>query len=179
MKLTSPTTWLRKLGLLSGQSIKRNPLGRRSWSHQPEILENRALLSASTIGSDTIMEVAPVHAKAAIQFPQVAGTWDVDVVGQGTGTVIVTQDGAKVTASFEVPTLGSFVAKGHFAGAHPHEIVSRVRVTIPDVGRVRIRTEINFPEDSANPTTFTGTAEAKGKHHFQQHFDFTGTKQGG
>ncbi len=177
MKLMSATTWLRNWDLFSGRSTKRNPFGRQCWTYQAETLENRALLSASANAPDTVINVAPIHAKAAVQFPQVAGTWDVDFVGQGTGTADVTQDGAKVTASFDVPTLGSFVAKGHFSGAHPHDIVSRVRVTFPVVGRVRIRTEISFPEDSANPTTFTGTAEAKGKHHFEQQFNFTGTKQ--
>ncbi len=179
MKLTSPTKWLRSLGLFSGHPTKRNSSGRERWSYQAETLEDRALLSASTIAPDTVSDISPIHAKAAVQFPQVAGTWDVVVAGQqGTGTATLTQDGSHVTATFQVPGLGNIVLDGHFTRAHSHELVSRARVTLPEVGRVRISSEITFPENAQSPLTFTGSSELKGKHHLEQHYEFTATKQG-
>ncbi|MDB5335587.1 MAG: hypothetical protein JWN70_1206 [Planctomycetaceae bacterium] len=177
MKLTSPTTWLRNLGLCSGDPIKRNPFGRQRWSYQAETLEDRALLSACAITPDTVAEVAPANAKASIQFPQVAGTWDIQVAGQGSGSAILTQDGAQVTATFQAPGLGNIVLNGHFTRAHSHELSGKSHLTIPEIGKVRISSEITFPEGSANPTTFIGSAEVKGKHHFEQHYEFTATMQ--
>lgn len=177
MTLTTLTR-LRNWVWFSGHPTRRNPVGRKHWSYQAENLEDRALLSAAAIAPDTVMEVAPANAKAAVQFPQVAGTWDIEVVGQGTGTAIVTQNGAQVTVTFQAPGLGNIVLNGHFTRAHSHELSGRAHLTLPEIGRVRIQSEITFPENAESPLTFTGSSEVKGKHHFEQHYEFNGTKQG-
>ena len=173
MYFASPSTWLRSLSLFSRQPVKRTPVMRPRWGHQTETLEDRALLSATALATDhEAADVAQIQARAAVQFPQVAGTWDIDVVGIGSGTATLSQRGARVIASIDVPGIGEFEVRGRFKRSSPTEISGTRRISIPEIGRVRVRAEISFPSDTTNPTTFNGSVSATGLN-----FSFTGTKQ--
>lgn len=173
MNIVFPTAWLRNLSLFSRQPVKRTPVIRPRWGHHTESLEDRALLSATALTTDhAAAAVAPIQARAAVQFPQVTGTWDIDVDGIGAGTATLTQKGARVVASIDIPGIGEFEIRGRFKRSSPDEISGTKRILIPELGRVRVHADINFPSGTINPTTFTGSVEAG-----DLNFTFTGTKQ--
>jgi len=160
--------WLKKLGMSTGRIAKRSVRDRGRWELASELLESRAMLSAAA---------APVAAqvagsKASFEVPNVAGTWDVTVTGLGAGTATITQNGTKLSTVISVEGFTPFTVPGKFKKSSPHSIDGKTKVTLPEVGKVLIRTHIEFPEQG-NPTTFTGEANVVG-----QSYAITGTKQG-
>ena len=158
MKMTSPKTWFQSLGLLARQPAKRISISKQRWGYQTECLEDRALLSAASVAPDTTpADVATANARAAVQYPQVSGSWDVEVAGLGVGTATFVQRNARVVATVDIPGVGEIKLRGRFSRDNPTEFVSNTRVKLPEIGRVKLHTEVNFPNET-NPTTFTGTS---------------------
>lgn len=158
MKMTSPKTWFQSLGLLARQPAKRISISKQRWGYQAECLEDRALLSAATVAPDTApAEVTTANARAAVQYPQVSGSWDVEVAGLGVGTATFVQRNARVVATVDIPGVGEIKLRGRFSRDNPTELVSNTRVKLPEIGRVKLHTEISFPNET-NPATFTGTS---------------------
>lgn len=168
---TTWQNWMSTLGLAS-RPTKRSVRDRHRWELSSELLEGRALLSAVS-AAPAAADVA--HARASFQVPNVAGTWDVTIAGGGTGTAVVTQDGAKVTAVISVPDFPQFeqfTVSGKFTSKHPHSILDTSKLKLPVVHKILIKTNIEFPEE-ASPTTFSGEININ-----RQDYSITGIKQG-
>lgn len=104
--------------------------------------------------------------------PNVAGSWSVVGTGQisATGTVTLTQKGAKVTADINIEGLPPIHSTGKFTKAHDHQIEGHAKVSISG-HTVKLSLTITFGE-GATPTTFSGNAKAFG----ETIESFTGTK---
>jgi hypothetical protein len=163
--------WLKNLGMRTGRIAKRTTRDSRRWELASELLECRAMLSATTASAPVAAEVA--HSKASFEFPNVGGTWDIAIAGVGEGTAVLTQNGAKVTGVITVEGFAPINTKAKFTKAHPHSLLDTTKLKLPEVGKILVKTDIEFPEGS-NPTTFTGDANINGDD-----FTLTGTKQGG
>lgn len=161
-------SWISNLKSRARPATKRINRDCGRWELASERLEERALLSAVTASAPVPAETS--HGKAAFAFPNVAGTWNVAIVGLGTGTATLTQDGTKVSGTINVQGFPEINASGKFTKKHPHSLIGKTKLNLPEVGRVVVRSEINFA-DVPNPTTFTGQTSALG-----QNFAIQGTK---
>lgn len=122
--------WLRQL-LASPRAAKRAERPFSRWIDQTELLEDRQVLSAVTgtvpaeVDSSAVetQSAKPKHAghsKAAVQYPNVAGTWNLtaSAVIDGdepfvfTGTVNIVQNKGKVTGTVNLVDLPTFTIKG-------------------------------------------------------------------
>lgn len=167
---TTWQNWMSRLGLAS-HPTKRSVRNSRPWELASELLEGRALLSAVS-AAPVAAEVA--HAKASFEVPSVAGTWNVSIVGGGAGSAVVTQDGTKVTAVIAVegfPQFEQFTVSGKFTKKHPHSILDTTKLKLPVVGKILIKTDLEFPE-VASPTTFSGEININ-----RQDYSITGSRQ--
>ena len=158
---------LSQLGWGARESAKRIPKNRNTWGSETEQLENRALLSAASCDMAepaVSAQVAHARRRAPVQYPDIAGQWDVTATGQfeGTGTVNITQDGKRVTSTINIEGIGEFTAKGTFKRREPFVLKFRTpRLDVPDFPiDVRLSVQINFPSGNLTPTTFTGTVKA-------------------
>lgn len=160
---------LGKLGFGSVQPLKRTLKLPGGWGGQSEELESRALLSAAARGGvadHSSAEVAKVHRKDPVVYPDVAGTWDLQVQGEfeGTGTVVMTQtDGGRtVTSLVTIPGFEQFTLVDKFKPKQRFELNSKSpRLDVPDFPlNVKLRVIINFPEGNLSPGTFTGSVRA-------------------
>lgn len=149
----------------TNRPVKRVVRGGRQWEFGTERLEERALLSAVPVAAEV------VHSKAAFTVPNVAGTWDVELTGFGTGSAVFTQKGAKVTATISLSNSPDIKVSGKFTKKHPNSIEDTNKLTLPVVGTVVIKTNIVFPNGN-DPSTFSGTALVKGRS-----VNITGEKQ--
>lgn len=160
--------WMSNLGLATGTAKKRIVRDRQRWELASELLENRAMLSAVTGAEPVAAEVAQGK---AVEAPNVVGTWDVTATGIGSGTAVLTQKGAKVTAQISIDGLPSFKSVGKFKAKTPHSITDTIKVPTPQ-GKISVSISIDF-DQSSTPTSFTGSVTVLGST-----VALTGTKQG-
>lgn len=163
--------WMSTLGLAS-RPKKRSVRNSQLWELASELLEGRAMLSAVS-AAPAAAEVA--HAKASFDAPFVAGTWNITITGGGTGSAFLTQDGVKIQGVIAVagfPQFEQFEVSGKFTKKHPHSILDTFKLKLPVVGKILIKTNIEFPE-VASPTTFSGEININ-----RQDYAITGAKQG-
>lgn len=151
----SPTNWLRGLGLLSRQPAKRTPLSRQRWGCQAESLEERALLSATSVAPDTTPADVSDDGRAAVEYPQVAGTWDVEAEGLGSNTATIVQHRGRLIVTIDVPDVGVIKLRGKFDKQNPSEFNGKARAKLPEVGRVKITAHVAFDGDSFFSGTMT------------------------
>lgn len=161
---------LSKLGLI-GQPAKRISKPRQGWGIQTEMLEDRALLSAATCDmpdSDVKAHVSHAEQKRmAVQYPNVAGHWNLTITGQfqGTGTVDIVQSGKKhnkLVSTIHITGFETFQTQGTLKAKTPFTITaSSPRLDVPEFPiPVKLTLTINFPQGNLNPTTFNGTVKA-------------------
>ena len=159
---------LSKLGWRRQESAKRIPKNRNTWGSETEQLENRALLSAASCDMSEPAVSAQVaqagRRRAPVQYPDIAGQWNVTSTGRfsGAGTVTITQTGKTVTSTINIEGLGEFTSTGTFKRREPFVLKFKTpRLDIPDTSiDLRLSVQINFPTGNLNPTTFTGTVKA-------------------
>lgn len=145
------------------------------WQCSAEQLETRQMLSAVSIEAPEIGEVA--RAKMPVQYPNVAGTWDVAIVGASNATATLTQKGTKVTVAYNLPVIGHIELSGHFSKNSTHSLTAKRPLKLPEVGKVNVNFTITFP-DVNQPTTFTATAILTAKTLPQPiQYSLSGTKQ--
>lgn len=169
MQNSSLRHWLQRVGVIGTRPTKRAVKLRSGWGIEAEELENRALLSAanqSALAENPVAaEVASAAKKAPVQFPNVAGTYNLTLTGKyaGTGTVTMTQDGAKVTSvvNVDVAGLDSFTTTATFKKRSPNVLTSKSpRMDLPGSPiPLKLTIQITFPSGNLNPTTFTGAVK--------------------
>jgi hypothetical protein len=155
--------WLSR-GVLAVQPNRRVLKVRSGWGIETEQLEQRALLSAANSSAaleNPVADVSTVSRKATpTQFPTVGGVWNVTSTGEfsGSGTVTMTQKGAKVTSVVAIEGLETFTLVGRFKKKSPDELTAKSpRLAVPDFPiDVRLTITITFPSGNLNPTTFMG-----------------------
>ncbi|MDB5391048.1 MAG: hypothetical protein JWM11_6694 [Planctomycetaceae bacterium] len=162
--------WLPYFNGVSERPAKRVLRLRNGWGIETEQLENRALLSAAnpngvvehTDAADVGI-VAPRKAQP-VHFPSVQGTWNVTSTGEfsSSGTVTMTQNGAKVTSVVAIEGLETFTLVGRFKKKSPNELTAKSpRIAVPDFPvDVRLSISITFPQGNLAPTSFTGDVRA-------------------
>ena len=163
--------WLKKLCGRSTMPRRVRPGVCRLPSHTAaEALESRVLLSAHS-SRGAAAEIS--HAKATFTPPNVAGTWNITVVGigGGTGTVVMTQKGTKVTSVITIPGNSTLISVDKFSKSDPHSLVGTSKVRLPVVGKVVYNLNIEFAENPT-PTTLTGDITV-----FGNSFPIAGTRQ--
>jgi hypothetical protein len=151
---------LETLGFAENSAAKRKPRDGRRFGMSSELLESRALLSASSVVAPDPAEVA--RSKMPFEAPNVAGDWTVTIPGLGDTTAVVTQSGAKVTATVTLPVLGNVELSGKFTKHNNHELSGMTRVDVPAVGKVKVAYSLEFPEES-NPVSLMGEVKASGR----------------
>ena len=147
----------RVAGLFSGEPRRRIVKLRGGFGTETELMENRALLSASS-GLCSVSDTAIVSriGRAAFTPPDVNNsTWTVS--GDATGSAHFTQTKNKVTV--QVEALGMTVtAKGRFKASAPNELHGTVRVPNPITGKGKLAVKVNITfENNPTPQTFTGS----------------------
>lgn len=173
--MASPTwfNWLRNVTGVGPRVAKRAQQSGRRWEIASECLEQRTLLSAVSVAEPVAAEVSAK--KGMVQFPNVAGTWAVTVGGTGEGTLVITQDGAKVSSTLTIAQLPPIHTSGKFTKRHTHELSGSTKVGgLESPHKIKVTVTIVFPLGSLNPTTFIGQATVDG-----QNISLNGTKQVG
>jgi hypothetical protein len=155
-------------GVPAVQPTRRVLKVRSGWGIETEQLEQRALLSAANSSAaleNPVADVSTVSRKATpTQFPTVSGVWNVTSSGEfsGSGTVTMTQQGAKVTSVVAIEGLETFTLVGRFKKKSPDELTAKSpRLAVPGFPiDVRLTITITFPSGDLNPTTFAGDVKA-------------------
>lgn len=93
-----------------------------------------------------------------VEFPYAARTWDETIGETGEGTLVITQDGAKVSSTLTISDLPPVQTSGKFNKKAPQTITGGVIITVMGTGTKPTTGTFTFAEDF---TSFEGTATLK------------------
>lgn len=163
---------LNQLGLSQRQARKRTARRATICHLSAERLEERALLSATSLAESNAAEVhhsrntdakSLAHEAKAATYPSVGGTWNLVVSGPAgdlPGDLLVSQDpptSRKFTASFNIE-LGSLDLKGKFDSQDNTHAFGKAILAITGSPKVHMKFNVTYGN---NFTTLTGSATAK------------------